>query len=128
MAIDFSAKKTLINGKSAKEDMPKSKFWLNIGYSVAGANEDGSDAFVSLPFGIPLDSMEHVKTNSKNEDFRAFQQARNNLLDELKELSANMKPGEEMTIQLEVQLRHVNEEVAEPSLENNKFVRSLQLA
>lgn len=129
MAIDFTKKGAAQQAATtAKADLPKSKHWLNIGYSVAGAGEDGSDMFVSLPYGIPLDAMEQVKTASKNADFHAFQCARNDLLAQLQEFAKGLKPGEEVIIELAVQLRHVNEEVADLPASENKFARTLQLA
>ena len=128
MAIDFTKKGAAQQAAGTnKADLPKSKFWLNIGFVAEGANEDSSDAFVSLPYGIPLDSMEPVKTASKNADFHAFQCARNDLLSQLQEYAKTLQPGEEVIIELQVQLRHVNEEVADVPATENRFARKLQL-
>lgn len=125
--IDFSALKTRKNtaNKSAKDELPKSQFWLNMGYTVEGAGEDGEDVFISLPFGQPLDPMEHVRTSSKNENYRLQQMARNELLDQLNELAKSLEPGEEIIVPLQIQLRRINNDAPEVNAAENKFVRAL---
>ena len=128
MALDFT-KNTALKGKdtAAAKDLPKSQFWMNVGFTAEGAGAEGEDVFVYLPYGLPLDSMEHVNTKSKNADYTALQQARNGLLDQVKEAAATLQPGESMTVQLEVQIRRIEEEVAEEPTTDNKFMRSLKL-
>ena len=128
MALDFT-KNTALKGKdtAAAKDLPKSQFWMNVGFTAEGAGAEGEDVFVSLPYGLPLDSMEHVNTKSKNENYVALQQARNGLLDQVKETAATLQPGESMTVQLEVQIRRIEEEVEETPTTDNKFMRSLKL-
>lgn len=125
--IDFSALKTRKNtaNKPAKDELPKSQFWLNMGYTVEGAGEDGEDVFISLPFGQPLDPMEHVRTSSKNENYRLQQMARNELLDQLNELAKSLEPGEEIIVPLQIQLRRINNDAPEVNAAENKFVRAL---
>lgn len=128
MALDFT-KNTALKGKdtAAAKDLPKSQFWMNVGFTAEGAGAEGEDVFVSLPYGLPLDSMEHVNTKSKNENYVALQQARNGLLDQVKEAAATLQPGESMTVQLEVQIRRIEEEVEETPTTDNKFMRSFKL-
>ena len=128
MALDFT-KNTALKGKdtAAAKDLPKSQFWMNVGFTAEGAGAEGEDVFVSLPYGLPLDSMEHVNTKSKNENYVALQQARNGLLDQVKEAAATLQPGESMTVQLEVQIRRIEEEVKETPTTDNKFMRSFKL-
>ena len=128
MALDFT-KNTALKGKdtAAAKDLPKSQFWMNVGFVAEGAGAEGEDVFVSLPYGLPLDSMEHVNTKSKNENYVALQQARNGLLDQVKEAAATLQPGESMTVQLEVQIRRIEEEVEETPTTDNKFMRSFKL-
>ena len=129
MALDFT-KNAALKGKdatAAAKDLPKSQFWMNVGFTAEGAGAEGEDVFVSLPYGLPLDSMEHVNTKSKNENYVALQQARNGLLDQVKEAAATLQPGESMTVQLEVQIRRIEEEVEETPTTDNKFMRSFKL-
>jgi hypothetical protein len=102
---------------------PKAQFWLNIGYT---ANEGTEDAkFISLPTGIPLDTQEHLATNSSNEDFRAMRCAQNDLLDQLLEFAKDLEPGAEGIIQLQVQLRRVKGDAPAIASDENKYSRKL---
>lgn len=113
---------------STKSDQPKAQLWLNIGYPVT-VKVDGADEerFVSLPLGIPLDTQEHLATNSRNELFAQFQGARNDLLDQIMDAAKALGPGEDRILNLSIQLRRVNEDAAPVSAENNAFVRKLDL-
>lgn len=97
--------------------------WINVGYTVTGP--DGTPKFVSLPLGIPLDQCRPVKTNSSNEDWSMFQQARNDLLEQLVEFGLSLPKGEPAPIDLEVQIRHVSSEadVAPVSPDANPYTR-----
>jgi hypothetical protein len=120
---------SLGNGRQNQDDRPKSQFWLNIGYPVDYDMGDGTTEvrFVSLPTGIPLDGQEKLPTNSKNEQFAAFQSARNLLLEQLMAIASQLKPGEEKTINLQVQLRRVNADAEPIKPENNPFAMVLNL-
>lgn len=108
-------------------ERPKAEFWLNIGYTSDVEDNDGNKMFVSLPQGLALDTQEPLKTNSRNSDFAQFQAARNDLLDKLIEHAQNLKPGESTIINLEIQLRRVNEEAAPVDATNNVFTKQLSL-
>ncbi len=113
---------------SSKDDRPKAQFWLNIGYPVTVKTEAGEEQrFVSLPTGIPLDTQEALATNSRNAEFAAFQAARNNLHDQIMAAAAKLQPGEEKLLNLQIQLRRVNEETAPVAAELNPFVIPVQL-
>lgn len=134
MAIDF---KSSFGGSSARaatqaDDRPKAELWLNIGYEVTvpmvvdGKNVDET-RFVSLPTGIPLDTMDKVSARTSNDTFAAFQTARNDLLDQIMKAAEELAPGEEKLLNLQIQLRRVNGERAEIASEENPFVQQLQL-
>lgn len=113
--------------KSVASEKEKAQFWLNIGYSSGVTDENGEEKFVSLPLGIPLDTQEHLATNSKNAEFAQFQAARNDLLDQLMEAAKSLAPGESRVVKLEVQLRRVNEEAAAIPADQNMFARKLAI-
>lgn len=115
--------------KAPAADKPKSQFWLNLGYSVTVEGETGpEDRFVSLASGIPLDGQEVLATNSRNIPYAQLNAARNDLHDQLMELAGDLAPGESRIVQLEVQLRRVNEDVAVTVDPNtNQFARKLSL-
>lgn len=131
MSIDFSktfGKTTTSNAsKPAPETRPKSQFWLNIGYDSGVVGEDGKSKFVSLPAGIPLDGQERLPTNSRNAEFSAFQSARNNLMEQIQAAAEALAPGEEKMLNLQIQLRRINDDAAELPAEQNAYVRNLGL-
>jgi len=126
MSIDFTPKtfgKTETAAPAA--DRPKAEYWLNLGYASDVKDDEGNNLFISLPQGIPLDTQDHLKTNSRNTDFAQFQAARNDLLDQLIAHAQNLQPGESSVINLQVQLRRVNEEAAPIDPANNSFTKKL---
>ena len=114
MAIDFG-KKFGVRGndvKASEEKMVEAQYWLNIGYvSDETDAETGETRFVSLPFGIPLDTQKRLGTKQANRDLAAFYAARNDLLDQLLEVGASLKPGEDAIYECEnglcIQIRRV---------------------
>lgn len=104
-------------------EQKKSVFWVNVGYKTGVEREDGSEIIVTLPFGIPLDSMQYVQTNSRNTEWSELQQARNSLLDDLRKAASELAPGEEKELTLCVTLRRATEAVSEVAAGNNKFAR-----
>lgn len=133
MAIDFA--KTFGDKKAAAannnaQDKPKAQFWLNIGFTAEGTatEERPEDMFVSLPTGIPLDTMEKLPTNSSNKEFAELQAARNDLMEQMLEFAKQLQPGESKTFTMEVQLRRVKPETEVKADESNKFARKLSFA
>jgi hypothetical protein len=131
MAIDFATTfgaPKAGNKAAANQERPKSQFWLNIGYVAEGAGKEGEDTFVSLPTGLALDTMEKLSTNSSNQEFAQLQAARNDLLDQLLAQAKDLKPGEDMIFNLQLQIRRVREDQAVSTGEDNKFARKLAFA
>lgn len=147
MAIDFkalaanntnNAAATKSNAAATKskaaDDRPKAQLWLNIGYDVQVEVRDpetgvmhAETRFISLPVGIPLDTMDKLPTNSSNQEFAALQAARNSLLDQLIAKASSVSPGESVNINLQVNLRRVRDEAAPIAAAENPFVRTLML-
>ena len=92
----------------ARTEQPKANYWLNVGY-YAGEGEERR--FVSLPVGIPVDTQEALRVSGQNQDFNNFNGARNELLDALKAAAGELPPGGETLVNLQIQLRRVNDEV-----------------
>ena len=118
---------TSSNNSNNETTQKRSEFWVNVGYKTGVAREDGSEYIVTLPFGIPLDSMQYVQTNSKNVEWTQFQQARNSLLDELRKAASELAPGEERQVNLIVTLRRTNEQVEATATGTNKFLSKMKL-
>lgn len=104
-------------------DKTPAKVWLNIGKTVKVKNDNGEEeaVFVSIPVGIAIDTQQPVAIRGRNERYNAFVAAKNDLLAQLQEMGSKMEPGEERTLKLEVQLRHVADAAAQPSNEDNMF-------
>lgn len=131
--------------QTASEDRPKAEYWLNVGYCVdveVEAASKGKPAvterrFVSLPVGIPLDTMELVNAQSRNTSWSMFQTARNELRDDLLKGAAEaLQPGDDMIIagdaedptSLCLQIRRVGGEIEPVATENNPFSRKPKIA
>ena len=104
---------------------PKAQLWLNVGYSttvlVDGVPEE---RFVNLPMGMPVDTMELLPVNSRNQEFAQFRMAQNDLLNQIVEFGKTLAPGEAKTLNLELQLRRVNDDVAPVANGENPFARA----
>lgn len=103
------------------EDKPKSQLWINVGYSI---EVNGEQVFVSVPMGIPLDSIKELPTNTRNAEFNLLNQARNQLLADITSASEDLEGGESHVLELEVQLRRIDKEVDPlPAGSDNPFLR-----
>lgn len=112
----------------SKDARPKSQLWLNIGYDSGVPDETtGGTKFVSLPVGIPVDTQEKLSTNSRNKEYAAFQAARNDLMEQILSVGKSLAAGEERILNLQIQLRRVNDEAEEIPSEENQFVKKLVL-
>lgn len=127
--IDFNNTfgKTAPAAPAASSNKPKAQLWLNIGYDSGVVDDQGESRFVSLPVGIPLDTMEALPTNSRNQDYARFNAARNDLHDQIMAAAAKLNAGESTVLNLQIQLRRVNEDAPDVSAEGNQFVRKLDL-
>jgi len=103
------------------EDKPKSQLWVNVGYSI---EVEGEQVFVSIPMGIPVDSIKELPTNTRNAEFNMLNQARNQLLADITAASEDLESGESHVLELEVQLRRIDKEVDPlPAGSTNPFLR-----
>ena len=134
MAIQSNTARTFgarsSSAAAPSDDRAKAQFWLNVGYVSEVKDEDGTYRFVSLAQGIPLDNIEALPTNSRNQGFAQFRQAQNELRDDLLAEAKKLKPGEDVIFDggpngLSIQLRRVQDEQAAPTGEN-PFRRRLE--
>ena len=96
--IDFNAPSALnaaagTNGQAR----PKAMKWLNIGYQVDVTDPETGEVetvTVTLPVGLPIDTMAPRETNSKSPKFRKLIAATNKLRDDLEALFDNVPEGE----------------------------------
>ena len=124
----FAAKTAAATGTAR----PKAQIWMNLGYEIQVPATDGTmeTRFINLPMGLPLDTMEEVATTSTNEVFAAMQIAKNDLLKQLLAAAADLPPGGERIVNLQVQMRRVNDAAANVQLTDpavNPFLRKIEL-
>jgi len=129
MAIDFGMP-TFGNrfGQRQQEAAPAnpprkpSEFWINVGLPVPGMSDD-KFSFLSLPLGIPLDTMNPVELRGSNQEFLEFRAAQNALLDKVQKAAKDLRPGEAVELGLMVQLRRILGEPTAPA--SNRFLQIL---
>lgn len=85
---------------ASSSNEPQEAFvWLNVGFTTP----DGE--FVTLPFGIPLDTMQEAKVRGTDPHWRSLMQAKNSLLQQLISMADRVQPGESKILKgLQVQL------------------------
>lgn len=114
---------SIFGGAAAKTDAPStgnkadrtpSQFWLNIGRSTG---EGETARFVRLPLGVAVDGMKPTPIKGSNADYNEFTETGNKMLARVQAICAELAPGESRIIQLEVEVRRVNDEVAAPVLD-----------
>jgi hypothetical protein len=112
-----------------RADLPKATLWLNIGYTVTVKDEatgEETTQFVSLPVGVPLDTMAQARVTGSPE-FSRLQQARNALLQKLIDGGSSIAPGEFRTLSLDVQMRRVNDDRAGDPADNALIVTDFDI-
>lgn len=112
------------------DDLPVAEFWLNVGY-IAEPNAEGNYGFVSLPMGIPLDTMNEAAERVNNEELREFRGAQNDLHRQLLDAASKLKPGEDVIYEcdngLAIQIRRRNDEPEQTDIRDNRFAKKLSL-
>ena len=116
-----------------KRDLPKAQIWMNIGYmsdEFTNAEGKAERRFISLPNGLPIDTMDKVEEKSSSEVFRAMRAAQNDLLDQIIAKGNALQPGEEVILAmgdngLAVQLRRVKAEQAPLPADQNPLAKKL---
>jgi len=110
MAMQFATPVAATSAPVSRQDRPKATVWLNIGITVPMTNEttgEVEDTFVSLPIGLPVDTMEAQEMKGNNANWANLVQAKNWLLNELQTMSKGIKPGQSELIEgLQIQIRH----------------------
>ena len=97
--IDFNAPSTLNTAAAGTNGQarPKAMKWLNIGYQVDVTDPETGEVetiTVTLPVGLPIDTMSPRETNSKSPKFRKLMAASNKLRADVETLFDNIAAGE----------------------------------
>ncbi|HBT8865650.1 TPA: hypothetical protein MCM04_005067 [Klebsiella pneumoniae] len=88
-------------------DRPQAEFFINIGVTVPMPDENGNmvDTFLSLPYGLPLDTMSELVIRGNNEVWNNQAAARNELLKALVKMGGELEAGSGQELpKLQVQL------------------------
>ena len=107
----------LAGNTSAKEDKQQATVYLNVGVTIPMPNAEGEvvDTFVSLPFGLPLDTMTKMVARGNNAHWNAMVDLKNGLLEALTTLGNAQEAGTGKVLpKLEVQIFH-RKEASEPA-------------
>lgn len=128
MKLNLNLKKP---SAAATEARVKSEYWLNVGYVVEVDTDEGVvQRFVSLPFGIPLDTMKPLEVSGSSDAFAYLRMAQNELLESLLEAANQLQPGESRVIgcgdQLSIEIRRIKGERTDLKAGANPFARKLQ--
>lgn len=123
----FGANADQAPSSAAAPKKAQAQIWLNFGYNrqVANANGEVSTVFVSLPFGIPVDTqdMKDLKGSSNMLQLRKWQ---NELLEEVVRIGEALEPGAEKILSydatngLAIQIRRVRAEVSADQVESGE--------
>ena len=106
-----------------KADKPQAMLYLNVGVTLPLPNEQGEiiPTFVSLPFGLPLDTMSKMVAKGSNPSWNSLVEMKNSLLEALVTLGNAQEPGSgKMLPKLEIQIFHRKEQ-AEPVASANSM-------
>ena len=107
----------LAGNTSAKEEKQQAMVYLNVGVTIPMPNAEGEvvDTFVSLPFGLPLDTMAKMVARGNNAHWNAMVDLKNGLLEALTTLGNAQEAGTGKVLpKLEVQIFH-RKEASEPA-------------
>lgn len=116
------------NAGSTSDTKTKAQLWVNIGVSKTVLKDGESvEEFIALPQGIPLDTMEMKPATSRNDEFRNRELGQNHLWKQLMAKAAELAPGEDVIVNLQVQVRRVNADVAPTADDQNQYVVNVDL-
>ena len=107
----------LAGNTSAKEEKQQAMVYLNVGITIPMPNAEGEvvDTIVSLPFGLPLDTMTKMVAKGNNAHWNAMVDLKNGLLEALTTLGNAQEAGTGKVLpKLEVQIFH-RKEASEPA-------------
>lgn len=116
----------------SKGARPKPTVYLNIGMNVPMEQPDGTveDVFVSLPFGLGVDTMSEAeyRGSDQNSNWNQLAQAKNGLLAALKGIAEGVEPGKTIVLPdnvFQLEIRKVGKAEA-PAEGSNPMLAAIQ--
>jgi hypothetical protein len=114
------------------------QLWMNIGYQAEVPTDSGTEGetetvFVSLPYGIPLDTQEAFDlAKIRNAKMASLRDAQNGLLEQVMDVANALAPGEERILASDknglcIQVRRVNAAAEAPAEGTNSLRKPLKL-
>lgn len=98
-AVAQAATSAPAQNTTGKANRKPAELWVNIGIELPGGQ------FIKLPYNLPLDDMNKLELRGQNQEWLQEAQARNMLLDVLKQQASSLPQGESQVIgELKVQL------------------------
>lgn len=130
--LDFSRFSSVFPGSAetpattGRQRKDPAKIWLNFGYQRR-VKEDGVEklVFVSLPFGIPVDTQDAKDLKGSN-NMLQLRKWQNELLEEVVNIGNSLQPGEEKILALDttnglaIQIRRVRDEVEADQIDSGE--------
>lgn len=116
------------NKSTVNSSRQEAKVFLNIGYTSEEKDANGDNIFISLPYGLALDTMPNIRVSDRSQSSYAdLQRKKNAFKDALLQAIANMPAGTRKKIKLEVEIYKVSNAVAEDTdtSELNKVMNNL---
>lgn len=133
MALSFTSNPLAQNNapkagaQQQQQDAPKAEVYLNVGVTISLPNAEGveEELFVSLPFGLALDTMNEAQMRGSSADYHQLVQAKNQLLAALQKQAETLESGQEEPVPyLEVRARRTGA-VAEPKAGENPILAAM---
>ena len=111
---------------TAADEKPKSRLWANVGVLTKALDDKGEPIFISLPVGLPIDTMKPIKPRGNNAKWLQLVGAKNSLLEEVQKLGAELPDGGHIDIPLTIRLQHVSEQNGDgDQSDNNPLMAAL---
>lgn len=99
MAVDLGNLANNVSNMNARgnrsADLPEADVYLNIVFK--SQDDKGEALYISLPRGIAIDTMEPVPLTT-NAEFNVLVEGKNQFLEQIQLLAAQLEPGEERII------------------------------
>lgn len=99
--LNFNRRQAAQSSTDGEPKKDPASIWLNLGYWTEMERHDTGEidqVFISLPFGIPLDTMTRKGTDRVSGFKLDLAEGANQLLDDVIAMAASIEPGEEKTV------------------------------